>query len=110
MKYVVADFESTPQKIIHSLSFIPVVCTETKQWVSHGRGTNPEYRKHRHVTRGILRTIFIEESLTHELVQNSERTIRRGDRHLLYRGPDAGWESPAGRNIAFSWSEFCQSI
>jgi len=84
MKYVVADFESTPQKIIHSLSFIPVVSTETKQWVSHGRGTNPEYRKHRNVTRGILRTIFIEESLSHELVQNSERTIQKLGKTIIH--------------------------
>lgn len=84
MKYVVADFESTPQKIIHSLSFVPVVSTETKQWVSHGRGSDPEYRKHRNVTRGILRTIFIEESLNHELVQNSERTIQKIGKTMIH--------------------------
>jgi hypothetical protein len=54
MKYVVGDFESTAQKIIHSISFTPVDVTEKKTWVSHGRSQPPEYRKNRSVTHGEL--------------------------------------------------------
>jgi hypothetical protein len=68
MKYVVGDFESTAQKVIHSISFSPVHVKESKEWVSRGRHHNPEYRKSRSVTHGELRTIFIKEALEDPII------------------------------------------
>jgi hypothetical protein len=84
MKYVVADFESTTQKIIHSISFTPVNVTEKKEWVSHGRHQNPEYRKNRAVTHGELRTIFIKEALDDPLIAENERVQTKLGRTIIH--------------------------
>ena len=85
-RYVVADFESTLQKIIHSISFVPVTVTETKEWVSHGRHQNPEFRKNRTVARGSLRTIFIQEALDDPAVSENERTVIKLGKTLIQGG------------------------
>ena len=84
MKYVVGDFESTAQKIIHSISFAPVNVTEKKTWVSHGRHQNPEYRKNRSVTHGELRTIFIKEALDDPLVAENDRVQAKRGRTIIH--------------------------
>jgi hypothetical protein len=84
MKYVVADFESTLQKIIHSISFTAVNVIEQKAWVSHGRHRNPEYRKNRSVTHGELHTIFIKEALEDPLVAENERVQAKLGRTVIY--------------------------
>ena len=84
MKYVVGDFESTAQKIIHSISFTPVDITEKKTWVSHGRHQTPEYRKNRSVTHGEMRTIFIKEALEDPLVAENDRVQAKLGRTIIH--------------------------
>ena len=84
MKYVVGDFESTAQKVIHSISFSPVHVKESKEWVSRGRHHNPEYRKSRSVTHGELRTIFIKEALDDPIIAESERVQAKIGRTIIH--------------------------
>jgi len=88
MKYVVADFESTPQKVIHSISFIPVEVNRKKQWVSHGRHRDPEFKKNNTLTRGHMRTIFIKESFENPYVYLHDRTVNKIGKTLMYGGED----------------------
>lgn len=86
MKYVVADFESTAQKIIHSISFVPVHVKESKEWVSYGRGVDAELRKNRSVTRGVLRTIFIREALDDPYVNENSNVQAKLGRTIVHGG------------------------
>ena len=84
MKYVIADFESTMQKIVHSVSFMPVSIEESKNWISHGRGFDPEYKKSRQVSRGTLRRIFIREALEEPSIYESERVLVKFGKTIAY--------------------------
>ena len=84
MKYVIADWESTQQKIVHSVSFVPVSVEESKGWVSHGRGTDPEYKKSRHVTRGVLRRIFIREALEDPSIYENDHVLLKFGKTIVY--------------------------
>ena len=84
MKYVIADFESTQQKIVHSVSFMPVSIEDTKGWVSYGRGVDPEYKKSRRVTRGTLRRIFIREALEDPSIYQNDRVLVKFGKTIIY--------------------------
>jgi hypothetical protein len=86
MKYVIADFESTMQKIVHSVSFMPVYVKKSKGWVSRGRGVDPEYKTSKQVTRGSLRRIFIREAL-------EDPSIYESDRVLVKFGKTLSWDT-----------------
>ena len=83
-KFVIADWESTPQKIVHSVSFMPVCAEDHRQWISHGRGNNPEFRKSRHVTRGTLRRIFIREALDDPSISENDRVLVKFGKTIVH--------------------------
>lgn len=61
---IIADFESTHQGWIHSISYTPVQFTHKKQWKSRGRGFDPVYTKATSVTHGPVTTIVIRDIVT----------------------------------------------
>jgi hypothetical protein len=58
---IIADFESTYQGFVHSMSYMPVTFTVEKGWKSRGRGSTTVYSRAARVTHGPLTTIIIRD-------------------------------------------------
>lgn len=66
---VVADFESTWQGWLHSLSYVPVTFDVRRGWKSHGRDRSPEKLTGVQVTQGVQKTILIRDTVTHASIR-----------------------------------------
>lgn len=66
---IIADFESTFQGWIHSISYVPVSFHEEKKWKSRGRGNDPIFTRATKVTFGQVTTIVIRDVIAQPAVK-----------------------------------------